>query len=51
MTRSRDLSKGLQKNVFKFSGDTGQTTFTTADDSTSLSYTVGLIDVYYNKWI
>jgi len=48
MTRARDLSKGLQKTVFKFSGDTGQTTFTTADDSTALSYTVGLIDVYYN---
>ena len=47
MTRSRDVSKGATRNEFIYT--TTQTTFSGNDDnSNSLSYTVGQIDVFMN---
>jgi len=46
MSRSRDISKGTTRTEFVFTATDGQTTFSTDDTSTALSYTVGKIDVY-----
>ena len=48
MSRSRDISKGTTRTEFVFTATDGQTTFSTTDDSTSLSYAVGKIDVFLN---
>ena len=48
MSRSRDISKGTTRTEFVFTATAGQTTFSTTDDSTSLSYAVGKIDVFLN---
>jgi len=48
MSRSRDISKGTTRNEFVFTATDGQTTFTTDDTSTAISYTAGKIDVYLN---
>jgi hypothetical protein len=48
MSRSRDLSQGTTRTEFVFTATDGQTTFSTDDTSTSLSYTVGKIDVFLN---
>ena len=48
MSRSRDISKGTTRTEFVFTATNGQTTFSTADDSASLSYNVGKIDVFLN---
>ena len=48
MSRSRDISKGTTRTEFVFTATDGQTTFSTDDTSTALSYTVGKIDVYLN---
>ena len=49
MTRSRDVSKGATRNEFVYTATTQQTTFSGNDDnSQSLSYTVGQIDVFVN---
>ena len=48
MSRSRDISQGTTRTEFVFTATSGQTTFSTADDSGSLSYNVGKIDVFLN---
>ena len=49
MTRSRDVSKGATRNEFIYTATATQTTFSGNDDnSNSLSYTVGQIDVFMN---
>ena len=49
MTRSRDFAKGATRTEFDYTATAGQTTFTGNDnDSESLSYTAGQIDVYLN---
>ena len=49
MTRSRDFAKGATRSEFDYTATAGQTTFTGNDnDSESLSYTAGQIDVYLN---
>ena len=48
MSRSRDISKGTTRTEFVFTATSGQTTFSTTDDSTALSYAVGKIDVFLN---
>ena len=48
MSRSRDISKGTTRTEFVFTATSGQTTFSTTDDSTSLAYAVGKIDVFLN---
>ena len=48
MSRSRDISKGTTRTEFVFTATDGQTTFSTDDTSTSLSYAVGKIDVFLN---
>ena len=48
MSRSRDLSKGTTRTEFVFTSTDGQTTFSTDDTSTALSYVVGKIDVFLN---
>ena len=49
MTRSRDVSKGATRNEFVYTATTQQTTFSGNDNnSNSLSYTVGQIDVFVN---
>ena len=48
MSRSRDISKGTTRTEFVFTATDGQTTFSTADDSSSLAYAVGKIDVFLN---
>ena len=49
MTRSRDFAKGATRTEFDYTATAGQTTFTGNDnDSQSLSYTAGQIDVYLN---
>ena len=49
MTRSRDVSKGATRNEFIYTATSQQTTFSGNDDNTnSLSYTVGQIDVFVN---
>ena len=48
MSRSRDISQGTTRTEFVFTATNGQTTFSTADDSASLSYNVGKIDVFLN---
>ena len=49
MTRSRDFTKGATRTEFDYTATRGQTTFTGNDnDSESLSYTAGQIDVYLN---
>ena len=48
MSRSRDISQGTTRTEFVFTATSGQTTFSTADDSASLSYNVGKIDVFLN---
>ncbi len=49
MTRSRDVSKGATRNEFVYTATSQQTTFSGNDDNTnSLSYTVGQIDVFVN---
>ena len=48
MSRSRDLSKGTTRVEFVFTATDGQTTFSTDDSSTALSYVVGKIDVFLN---
>ena len=48
MSRSRDIGKGTTRTEFVFTATSGQTTFSTADDSGSLSYNVGKIDVFLN---
>lgn len=48
MSRSRDLSQGTTRTEFVFTATDGQTTFSTDDTSTALSYTVGKIDVFLN---
>jgi hypothetical protein len=48
MSRSRDISKGTTRTEFVFTATSGQTTFSTTDDSTSLAYVVGKIDVFLN---
>ena len=48
MSRSRDISQGTTRTEFDFTATSGQTTFSTADDSGSLSYNVGKIDVFLN---
>ena len=48
MSRSRDISKGTTRTEFVFTATAGQTTFSTADDSSSLAYAVGKIDVFLN---
>ena len=48
MSRSRDLSKGTTRVEFVFTATDGQTTFSTDDTSTALSYVVGKIDVFLN---
>ena len=41
MSRSRDIGKGTTRTEFVFTATSGQTTFSTTDDtSTSLSYSV-----------
>ena len=47
MSRSRDISKGTNRNEFIYVATSGQTTFTGNDSaSNSLSYSAGKIDVY-----
>ena len=48
MSRSRDISKGTTRTEFVFTATDGQTTFSTDDSSTALSYVVGKIDVFLN---
>ena len=48
MSRSRDISKGTTRTEFVFTATAGQTTFSTDDTSTALSYVVGKIDVFLN---
>ena len=49
MTRSRDFAKGATRSEFDYTATAGQTTFTGNDnDSESLAYTAGQIDVYLN---
>ena len=49
MTRSRDFAKGATRSEFDYTATAGQTTFTGNDNDTeSLSYTAGQIDVYLN---
>ena len=48
MSRSRDISKGTTRTEFVFTATDGQTTFSTDDTSTALSYVVGKIDVFLN---
>jgi hypothetical protein len=49
MTRSRDVSKGATRNEFVYTATADQTSFSGNDDnSSSLSYTVGQIDVFMN---
>ena len=49
MTRSRDFAKGATRSEFDYTATAGQTTFSGNDnDSESLSYTAGQIDVYLN---
>ena len=49
MTRSRDVSKGATRNEFIYTATATQTTFSGNDDnSNSLAYTVGQIDVFMN---
>ena len=49
MTRSRDFAKGATRTEFDYTATAGQTTFSGNDnDSESLSYTAGQIDVYLN---
>ena len=49
MTRARDVSKGATRNEFIYTATSQQTTFSGNDDnSNSLSYTVGQIDVFVN---
>ena len=49
MTRSRDFAKGATRSEYDYTATAGQTTFTGNDnDSESLSYTAGQIDVYLN---
>lgn len=48
MSRSRDLSKGTTRTEFVFTSTNGQTTFSTDDTSTALSYTAGKVDVFLN---
>ena len=49
MTRSREVSKGATRNEFIYTATATQTTFSGNDDnSNSLSYTVGQIDVFMN---
>ena len=47
MSRSRDISKGTSRTEFVFTATDGQTTFST-DDTSTLSYVVGKIDVFLN---
>ena len=48
MSRSRDISQGTSRTEFVFTATDGQTTFSTDDSSTALSYVVGKIDVFLN---
>ena len=49
MTRSREVSKGATRNEFIYTATATQTTFSGNDDnSNSLAYTVGQIDVFMN---
>ena len=49
MTRSRDFAQGATRSEFDYTATAGQTTFTGNDnDSESLAYTAGQIDVYLN---
>lgn len=48
MSRSRDISKGTTRTEFVFTATAGQTTFSTDDTSTALSYSVGKIEVFLN---
>jgi len=48
MSRSRDISKGTTRTEFVFTATAGQTTFSTDDTSTALSYAVGKIEVFLN---
>ena len=48
MSRSRDIGKGTTRTEFVFTATSGQTTFSTDDTSTALSYVVGKIDVFLN---
>ena len=49
MTRSRDFAKGATRSEFDYTATAGQTTFSGNDnDSQSLAYTAGQIDVYLN---
>lgn len=48
MSRSRDISKGTTRTEFVFTATSGQTTFSTDDTSTALSYAVGKIEVFLN---
>ena len=48
MSRSRDISQGTTRVEFVFTATDGQTTFSTDDSSTALSYVVGKIDVFLN---
>ena len=48
MSRSRDISKGTTRTEFVFTATDGQTTFSTDDTSTALSYAVGKIEVFLN---
>ena len=49
MTRSRDFAKGVVRSEFDYTATAAQTTFSgNDDDSESLAYTAGQIDVYLN---
>ena len=49
MTRSREVSKGATRSEFVYTATATQTTFSGNDDnSNSLAYTVGQIDVFMN---
>jgi len=48
MSRSRSISQGTTRTEFVFTATGGQTTFSTDDNTNSLSYTVGKIDVFLN---
>jgi len=48
MTKSRDIAAGATRVEYTFTATSGQTSFSIDDNTNSLSYTVGKLDVFLN---